>query len=116
VHEDIRAAIVRLNEAEAFGGVKPLYSTSVHNDFLSKQSLWFPRCLAGLDRLFERKSNGSISSGTTSQALVDKQYVSSIFSFAIPISFFLSFCCLGRINSLSRNRPRVRWTKFRPPA
>jgi hypothetical protein len=47
VHEDIRAAIVRLNESEAFGGVKPLYSTSVHNDFLSKQSLWFPRCLAG---------------------------------------------------------------------
>ena len=35
VNENVRAAIVRLNEAEALGGVEPLYSTSVHNDFLS---------------------------------------------------------------------------------
>jgi hypothetical protein len=33
--ENVRAAIIRLNEAEALGGVKPLYCTSVHNDFLS---------------------------------------------------------------------------------
>jgi len=36
VDENVRAAIVRLNEAEALGGVKPLHSTSVHNDFLSQ--------------------------------------------------------------------------------
>ena len=35
VNENVRAAVVRLNEAEALGGVEPLYSTSVHNDFLS---------------------------------------------------------------------------------
>jgi hypothetical protein len=38
VHEYVRAAVIRLNEAEALGGVEPFYGASVHNDFLSKQS------------------------------------------------------------------------------
>jgi len=47
MHENVRATVVRLDEAEALGGVEPFYSTSIHDDFLSEQSLWFPRCLAG---------------------------------------------------------------------
>jgi hypothetical protein len=35
VNENIRGAIIWLNEAEALGRIEPLYSASVHNDFLS---------------------------------------------------------------------------------
>jgi hypothetical protein len=45
--EDVRATVIRLDEAEAFGGVEPFDGTSRHDDLLSEQSLWFPRCLAG---------------------------------------------------------------------
>lgn len=30
--EHVRAAVIRLNEAEAFGGVEPFNCTSVHNE------------------------------------------------------------------------------------
>ena len=36
VDEDVRTAVIRLNEAETLGVVKPLNGTDVHNDFLSK--------------------------------------------------------------------------------
>jgi hypothetical protein len=32
VNENVRAAVVRLNEAEAFRGIKPFYSASGHNE------------------------------------------------------------------------------------
>jgi len=32
VNEHIGAAIVRLNEAEAFGGIEPFYCASGHNE------------------------------------------------------------------------------------
>jgi hypothetical protein len=35
MNKHIRAAVIRLNKAEAFGAVEPLYSARSHNDFLS---------------------------------------------------------------------------------
>jgi hypothetical protein len=32
VNESVRAAVVRLNEAEALGGIKPFYCTSGHDE------------------------------------------------------------------------------------
>lgn len=36
MHEGIRAAVVRLNETEALGGIKPFYGASGHDEPLSE--------------------------------------------------------------------------------
>lgn len=45
--EHVRAAIVKSDEAEALGGIERFDGASSHDDLLSEQSLWFPRCFAG---------------------------------------------------------------------
>lgn len=35
VNENVRAAVIRLDEAKALGGIEPFYSASIHNDVLS---------------------------------------------------------------------------------
>src|SRR5262249_61114803 len=49
VHEHILAAVIGLNEAEAFLAIKPFYCTLRHNDFLSRACVGRPHsCVAGL--------------------------------------------------------------------
>src|SRR5208283_1817552 len=43
VHEHILSAAVRLNEAEALGGVEPFYRSGRHDDFLSIVREFSPR-------------------------------------------------------------------------